>query len=70
MEAEDKRRARLNMIAHLLSSVPWEPVETPDAGAARPAGSATGYERPPRERFRKVPDHAALWRDPARELAC
>ena len=27
VESEDKRRARINMIAHLLSSVPWQPVE-------------------------------------------
>ncbi|GAA2994415.1 polyphosphate kinase 2 [Actinokineospora diospyrosa] len=57
VEAEDKRRARLNMIAHLLASVPWEPVEPrtlelPD----RPKGG--GYTRPPRELEHAVPDHA------------
>jgi polyphosphate kinase len=58
VEAEDKRRARLNMMAHLLSSVPWKKVkrsklEMPE----RPP--AHGYRRPPREQFRNVPDHAA-----------
>jgi polyphosphate kinase 2 len=30
VESEDKRRARLNTIAHLLSSVPWQQVERPE----------------------------------------
>jgi polyphosphate kinase 2 len=58
VEGDDKRSARLNMIAHLISTVPYEPVqraaiELPD----RP--EATSYVRPPRELFRSVPDHAA-----------
>jgi len=58
VESEDKRRARLNMIAHLLSSVSWHPVERP--GLTLPERPPqTGYERPPREMFREVPDHAA-----------
>ena len=58
VEAEDKRRARLNMIAHLLSSIPWEPVERENLKLpARP--KSKGYERPPREMFQQVPDHAA-----------
>jgi polyphosphate kinase 2 len=58
VESEDKRRARLNMIAHLLESIPWEPVEKrPLEIPERPAGR--GYIRPPRELEREVPDHAA-----------
>jgi polyphosphate kinase 2 len=58
VEAEDKRRARINMIAHLLSSVPFVHVEAPKlALPARPA--QRGYQRPPREMFTSVPDHAA-----------
>jgi hypothetical protein len=58
VESDDKRRARLNMIAHLLSSVPWRSVERPELHLpARP--ETTGYVRPPREQFREVPDHAA-----------
>jgi polyphosphate kinase 2 len=58
VEADDKRRARLNCIAHLLSTVPYEDVlETPPELPPRP--SSRDYERPPRELFRYVPDHAA-----------
>ncbi|MEV0387385.1 polyphosphate kinase 2 [Nonomuraea sp. NPDC050643] len=47
VESEDKRRARINMISHLLSTIPYRevvrpPLEIPD----RPA--PTGYRRPPR----------------------
>ncbi|MBO0848460.1 MAG: polyphosphate kinase 2, partial [Pseudonocardia sp.] len=58
VEADDKRSARINMIAHLLSSVPYRPVEHPAlAIPERPDG--TGYQRPPRDMFTSVPDHAA-----------
>jgi polyphosphate kinase len=58
VEAEDKRRARINMIAHLLDTVPWEPVPSRDLVLPeRPPQQ--GYRRPPRERFTEVPDHAA-----------
>ncbi|WP_026421305.1 polyphosphate kinase 2 [Actinokineospora inagensis] len=58
VEAEDKRRARLNMIAHLLSSVPWQPVaREPLVLPERPTD--TGYTRPPRDVEHQVPDHAA-----------
>jgi hypothetical protein len=58
VEAENKRRARLNMISHLLSSVPWKPVKH-SALAIPPRPPSRGYQRPPRERFQEVPDHAA-----------
>jgi polyphosphate kinase 2 (PPK2 family) len=58
VEAEDKRRARINMIAHLLSSVPWEPVPRPVLELPERPPSR-GYKRPPRERFHEVPDHAS-----------
>jgi polyphosphate kinase len=58
VEAEDKRRARINMIAHLLSTVPYYEVQRPPLKLpARP--SAPTYVRPPRELYRSVPDHAA-----------
>ena len=58
VEAEDKRRARLNMIAHLLSSVPFKHVDAPKLTLpARPP--QRGYQRPPRDMFTSVPDHAA-----------
>ena len=58
VESEDKRRARLNMIAHLLSSVPWKPVERRELHLPK-RPKPTGYVRPPRELFHEVPDHAA-----------
>ena len=62
VESEDKRRARINMIAHLLDTVPWEPVERPAlVMPERPPG--TGYVRPPRDPGRAVPDHAATLSD-------
>ena len=57
VEADDKRRSRLNMIAHLLSTVPYAHAEAPMLELpGRPP--ATGYVRPPRESQRQVPDHA------------
>ncbi|MEO9138031.1 MAG: polyphosphate kinase 2 [Jatrophihabitans sp.] len=58
VDADDKRSARVNMMSHLLSTVPYHDVrqslaELPE----RP--QATTYSRPPRELFRAVPDHAA-----------
>ncbi|MHC1557752.1 polyphosphate kinase 2 [Actinomycetospora sp. C-140] len=62
VESEDKRRARLNMIAHLLHTVPWEPIEQPALHLpVRPPSD--GYVRPPRELARAVPDHAATLLD-------
>jgi polyphosphate kinase 2 len=58
VESEDKLAARLNMINHLLSIVPWEHLDPPAVTVpARPP--ASDYERPPRELTRPVPDHAA-----------
>ena len=58
VEGEDKRRARVNMIAHLLSTVPY--VEVPRPSLALPdRPPSKGYERTPREMQTYVPDHAA-----------
>ncbi len=63
VEAEDKRRARINMIAHLLSSIDYTEVRTePVTLPERP--KAVNYTRPPRELFRYVPDHAAKLEKP------
>ena len=58
VEAEDKKRARINMLAHLLSTVPYEPVSRP-AMTLPERPPSQGYERPARENFSFVPDHAA-----------
>jgi polyphosphate kinase 2 len=58
VESEDKRRARINMIAHLISSIPYYEVQrTPLRLPPRPP--STGYRRPPRDEQTYVSDHAA-----------
>jgi len=46
VEADDKRRARLNCIRHILSKVPYVDM-TPDAIELPPRKSVGDYERPP-----------------------
>ena len=46
VDADDKRRARLNCIAHLLSMIPYEDVIPPPL-ALPPRQSDAGYVRPP-----------------------
>jgi polyphosphate kinase len=58
VEADDKRRARINCIAHLLSAVPYEDVFEPTVELP-PRQSDEGYVRPPIDKYRYVPDHAA-----------
>jgi polyphosphate kinase len=58
VDSADKRRARLNMIAHLLSTLSYHdvqrlPLELP------PRPKATGYVRAPRDMQTFVPDHVA-----------
>jgi polyphosphate kinase len=58
VESADKRRARINMIAHLLSTVPYHEVQRlPLTLPPRP--KSRGYVRAPRESQTYVPDHAA-----------
>ena len=58
VESEDKRRARINMIAHLLSTIPYHDVRpVPIKLPARPPSQ--GYVRVPRDMQTYVPDHAA-----------
>ena len=58
VESDDKRRARLNMIAHLLSTLDYHEVAHPQITLPERPRS-TGYERPPHESQHHVPDHAA-----------
>jgi polyphosphate kinase 2 (PPK2 family) len=55
VESEDKRRARINMISHLLSSIPYYEVPHPDLKLPERPPSK-GYERPPRDTQTYVPD--------------
>ncbi len=58
VDSADKRRARLNMIAHLLSTIGYHDVQRrPLELPPRPA--STGYVRAPRESQTFVPDYAA-----------
>jgi len=58
VESDDKRRARVNMIAHLLSTIPYHDVPEPALTLPHRPGS-TGYVRTPLEMQTFVPDHAA-----------
>jgi polyphosphate kinase 2 len=58
VESDDKRRARLNMIAHLLSSLDYDEVAHRSLKLPK-RPPPRGYERPPRETQTYVPDHAA-----------
>jgi polyphosphate kinase 2 (PPK2 family) len=54
VDGDDKRRARLNTISHLLSLVPYETVSYPtiELPEVRPDD---GYERPPVDQLHFVP---------------
>ena len=58
VESDDKRRARINMIAHLLSTIPYHAVRPP-ALKLPPRPPSQGYVRVPRDMQVYVPDHAA-----------
>ncbi len=58
VESDDKRRARVNMIAHLLSTIPYHDVRPPSLELP-PRPPSSGYVRTPREMQTYVPDHAA-----------
>ena len=61
VDSEDKKRSRLNVIAHLLSTIDYQDRKPPKVRIpSRPPGD--GYVRPPRDAFQMVPDHAATLR--------
>ncbi|MGC9353364.1 MAG: polyphosphate kinase 2 [Mariniphaga sp.] len=55
VDADNKRRARLNCIHHLLSMIPYEDL-TPDAVELPPRKDSKGYIRPPIEEMTYVPE--------------
>jgi polyphosphate kinase 2 len=57
VESADKRRARINMIAHLLSTVGYHDVQQRPLKLP-PRPKSQGYVRAPREMQTYVPDHA------------
>jgi polyphosphate kinase len=60
--ADDKRSARLNCIAHLLSRVPYQEKPLPEIEIPK-RQSDEGYVRPPLNMYTYVPDHAASLTD-------
>ncbi len=62
VDAEDKRAARLNCIAHLLSQVPYQAVDETRLKLGK-REKDDGYRRPPRDLYSYVPDHASMLLD-------
>jgi polyphosphate kinase 2 len=58
VDSADKRRARINMIAHLLTTIPYHDVQLKPLQLP-PRPKSKGYLRAPREAQTYVPDHAA-----------
>jgi len=56
VEADDKKRARINCIKHLLDAVPYEDL-TPKPFKLPPRKSSGNYVRPPMHDQTFVPDH-------------
>jgi polyphosphate kinase 2 len=54
VEADDKRTARLNLIAHLLDQIPYEPVKHPPV--VFPPRQTRAYVRPPADTQTFVPE--------------
>ena len=55
VDADNKKRARLNCIHHLLSMIPYEDL-TPNAVELPPRKDSKGYVRPPIEEMTYVPE--------------
>ena len=58
VESDVKQQARLNTMAHLLSTIPYVEVPAPTLDVP-PRPKSRGYERTPREHATYVPDHFA-----------
>ena len=59
VESEIKKNARLNMMAHLLSTIEYHQVEPPKVKLPRHPMVSDNYHRPPRELSTYVDDYAA-----------
>jgi len=57
VDADQKKQARLNCIAHLLSKIPYQDLPDPTIDLP-PRQRDDGYIRPPRDLYTYVPDHA------------
>ena len=59
VESDIKKHARLNMITHLLSTIPYEEVPAPAVELPDRLTPSNDYARPPRELSKYVPDYAS-----------
>jgi hypothetical protein len=59
VESDLKKNARLNMMAHLLSTIDYHEVDRPKVKLPRHPIVSGNYQRPPRELSHYVDDHAA-----------
>jgi polyphosphate kinase len=59
VESDIKKHARLNMMAHLLSTIEYHEVERPKVKLPKNLVASGNYQRPPRELSRYVDDHVA-----------
>ena len=56
VNADDKKRARLNCISHLLSQIPYQEIETPPVELPPRAPDRPDHQRPPIDAQRWVPN--------------
>lgn len=69
VESDNKKSARLNMIAHLLSTIPYKEIPWPEVELPSEIPQESHYERPPKDLSTYVPDHVAeLLGDPESHL--
>ena len=66
VDSEEKRRARINMIAHLLSTIPYREVEHSEIEMPK-RPPPQGYLRPAKDTQTWVPDHAATLLEQSRQ---
>ncbi|ABL04910.1 MULTISPECIES: polyphosphate kinase 2 [Mycobacterium ulcerans group] len=59
VESDIKKHARLNMMAHLLSTIDYRPVEMPKVNLPDQPIVTGNYKRPPRELSKYVEDYAS-----------
>jgi polyphosphate kinase len=65
VESDIKKHARLNMIAHLLSTIDYRKVKMPKVKLPDHVVASGNYQRPPRELSTYVDDHVATLIHPA-----
>lgn len=59
VESDRKKNARINMISHLLSTIPYEDVPLEKVDLPEETPDASNYKRMPKPLENLVPDHAA-----------